>query len=72
MHDEAQYYTPQRVRYWLDRYPALAIAVQYGTGLGRGDLCSDAGRIEAPPVFAVRASPRDGVRQGVRHQQHTA
>jgi len=25
MHDETQYYTPYRVRYWLDRYPALAV-----------------------------------------------
>jgi DNA-directed RNA polymerase specialized sigma24 family protein len=56
MHDEPQYYTPQKVRYWLDRYPALAIAVQYGTGLGRGDLCSGTGRMEVP-VYAVRAAP---------------
>ena len=31
-------YTPPRVRYWLERYPALAEAVQSATGLAAGDL----------------------------------
>ncbi len=38
MHDDAQYYTPQRVRYWLDRYPELCIAVQYGCALDASEV----------------------------------
>lgn len=47
-------YTPPRVRYWLERYPALAEAVQSATGLAAGDLDPGAGRMDSPRFPAPR------------------
>ena len=51
-----RYYTPHIVRRWLERYPALALAVQYGTGLAEGDLNPGSGRMNQP-LFAPRPLP---------------
>lgn len=50
-----QYWTPYRVRYWLERYPQLEAAVRYGCAVDAGD--TDPG---------VRLSrPTGGVSQGL-------
>ena len=47
-------YTPPRVRYWLERYPAIAEAVESATGLASGDLDPGAGRMDSPRFPAPR------------------
>lgn len=56
--DETQcYYTPQKVRWWLDRYPALQAASEGACGLG--DLSADP---EGLREVALYPAPR---REGV-------
>lgn len=50
----AYVYTPPRVRYWLERYPAIAEAVRSATGLAAGDLEPGAGRMDSPRFPAPR------------------
>ena len=47
-------YTPPRVRYWLERYPAIAEAVESATGLASGDLDPGAGRMDSQRFPAPR------------------
>ena len=57
MDDTQCYYTPQRVRWWLDRYPALQAASEGACGLG--DLSADP---EGLREVALYPAPR---REGV-------